>query len=290
MTVTPPEKRNVGFLYQDYSLFPHLTVEKNIEYGLRVRGVPHEKRKKKVEALMDMMHIRPLKNRVPTTLSGGEQQKVAMARALATEPKILLLDEPFSALDENTQTRLMAEMKEIHRREKITVIHVTHNQEEAMILADRIAILMNGRIAQVGTPHDIFYKPQNKEIATFVNIENIWEGTIISKQHDEITVAVDGARITAIARKFSVGDPVRVIVRPEEIIIGSDSGKTSARNVLQGTIESLTMQGFFYRVVVSCGVNVVASVTKHSVETLGLTPGKEITLFFKATATQVIPR
>ncbi|MBU7015758.1 MAG: ABC transporter ATP-binding protein, partial [Theionarchaea archaeon] len=224
----------------------------------------------------------------PSTLSGGEQQKVAMARALAIEPKVLLLDEPFSALDENTQARLVREMKEIHQREGITVIHVTHNQEEAMILADRIAILIDGRVVQVGTPHDIFYKPLSKEVAAFVKIENIWEGTVISKKNDEITVAVNGAHVTAISHGFAVGDPVRVIVRPEEIIIGK--GTTSARNVLQGTITSVTMQGFIYRVVVECGVPVIASVTNHSVEALNLRPGEETTIFFKATATQVIPR
>jgi molybdate/tungstate transport system ATP-binding protein len=288
VTHEPPEKRNIGFLYQDYSLFPHFTVEKNIEYGLKVRGVSPEKRKEKIEALMEMLNIGMLRERDPTTLSGGEQQKVAMARALAIDPKILLLDEPFSALDENTQTRLITEMKEIHRREGITVIHVTHDQEEAMILADRIAILIEGRIVQIGTPHEIFYQPLNTEIAQFVKIENIWEGTVISKKRDEITVAVNGAHITAIASGFAVGNAVRVIVRPEEIVIGT--GKTSARNVLQGTITSLTRRGFLYRVVIDCGICVVASVTTHSVESLHLKEGKEITLFFKATATQIIPR
>lgn len=288
VTHAPPEQREVGFLYQDYSLFPHLSVEKNIEYGLRVRRVPPEVRMKKIKDLMDMLNIPHLRGRDPTTLSGGEQQKVAMARALAIDPRILLLDEPFSAIDENAKSQLITDMKELHHKEGITVIHVTHNQDEAMILADRIGIMMDGRIVQVGTAQDIFYKPLTREIAEFVKIENIWEGEVISKKSDEITIRVDGVRVVAISHLFEVGDMVRVIIRPEEIVIGK--GETSARNMLQGTITSLTMLGFLYRVVVDCGVPVVVSITKHSVEALNLEIGKEITLFFKATAIQVIKR
>ena len=182
ITYEVPEKRNLGFLYQDYSLFPHLSVKKNIEYGMKLRNISKNEIDSKIKELSNILKIEHLMHRDTTTLSGGEQQKVALARALAINPKVLLLDEPFSALDENTKSKLISEMKDFHRKEGITFIHVTHSQEEAILLADRIGIMMNGTVVQVGNPDEIFYKPISKEIAKFVKIENIWEGKVIKKK------------------------------------------------------------------------------------------------------------
>ena len=288
ITYEVPEKRNLGFLYQDYSLFPHFSVRKNIEYGMKLRNMSKTEIDNKLKELSKMFKIQNLMHRDVTTLSGGEQQRVALARALATNPKVLLLDEPFSALDENTKANLISEMKELHRKEGITFIHVTHSQEEAMILADRIGIIMNGTIAQIGTPEEIFYKPKTKEIARFVKIENIWEGKVIEKRNEEIVIEIKGKKIVAISNHFKVGDEVRLIIRPEDVVIGE--GNTSARNVFKGVVSDVIKHGFYNIVRVDCGFQVEAAVTKQSIENLNIKEGKNIDIFFKATSIQVIKK
>ncbi len=288
ITYEVPEKRNLGFLYQDYSLFPHFSVRKNIEYGMKLRNMSKPEIDNKLKELSKMFKIQNLMHRDVTTLSGGEQQRVALARALATNPKVLLLDEPFSALDENTKANLISEMKELHRKEGITFIHVTHSQEEAMILADRIGIIMNGTIAQIGTPEEIFYKPKTKEIARFVKIENIWEGKVIEKRNEEIVIEIKGKKIVAISNHFKVGDEVRLIIRPEDVVIGK--GNTSARNVFKGVVSDVIKHGFYNIVRIDCGFQVEAAVTKQSIENLNIKEGKNINIFFKATSIQVIKK
>ena len=288
ITYEVPEKRNLGFLYQDYSLFPHFSVRKNIEYGMKLRNMSKTEIDNKLKELSKMFKIQNLMHRDVTTLSGGEQQRVALARALATNPKVLLLDEPFSALDENTKANLISEMKELHRKEGITFIHVTHSQEEAMILADRIGIIMNGTIVQVGTPEEIFYKPKTKEIARFVKIENIWEGKVIEKRNEEIVIEIKGKKIVAISNHFKVGDEVRLIIRPEDVVIGK--GNTSARNVFKGVVSDVIKHGFYNIVRIDCGFQVEAAVTKQSIENLNIKEGKNIDIFFKATSIQVIKK
>jgi len=288
ITYEVPEKRNLGFLYQDYSLFPHFSVRKNIEYGMKLRNMSKTEIDNKLKELSKMFKIQNLMHRDVTTLSGGEQQRVALARALATNPKVLLLDEPFSALDENTKANLISEMKELHRKEGITFIHVTHSQEEAMILADRIGIIMNGTIVQVGTPEEIFYKPKTKEIARFVKIENIWEGKVIEKRNEEIVIEIKGKKIVAISNHFKVGDEVRLIIRPEDVVIGK--GNTSARNVFKGVVSDVIKHGFYNIVRIDCGFQVEAAVTKQSIENLNIKEGKNINIFFKASSIQVIKK
>lgn len=288
ITYEVPEKRNLGFLYQDYSLFPHFSAKKNIEYGMKLRNISKNEIDEKIKELSKMFKIQNLMHRDVTTLSGGEQQKVAIARALAINPKVLLLDEPFSALDENTKTKLISDMKELHRKEGITFIHVTHSQEEAILLADRIGIMMYGKIVQVGTPDEIFYKPVTKEIAQFVKIENIWEGKITNKKEEEIVVEVNGKEIVALSNHFKVGQDVRIIIRPEDIILGK--GDTSARNNFKGKITAIIKHGFYYIIQIDCGFKVEAALTKQSIESLNLKEGKDINIFFKATALQVIER
>ncbi|KYC52697.1 MAG: Trehalose/maltose import ATP-binding protein MalK [Candidatus Methanofastidiosum methylothiophilum] len=288
VTFTSPENRGLGFVYQDYALFPHLNVKKNIEYGLKLRKVPEDKREEKISELVKMLKINHLLHRNTETLSGGEKQKVALARALAINPKIILMDEPFSALDENTKSKLILDMKELHKTEGITFVHVTHSQEEAILLADRIGIMMKGTIVQVGNPDEIFYKPVTKEIAQFVKIENIWEGKVTNKKEDEMIVEVNGNKIVALSDHFKVGQDVRLIIRPEDIILGK--GDTSARNNFKGKITSVIKHGFYYIIRIDCGFEVEAAVTKQSIENLNIREGKDINIFFKATALQVIKR
>lgn len=181
-THIPPEKRNIGLVYQDYSLFPHMTVEENVAFGLKMRKIPKREVEIKVQDIMDSVGITHLRGRFPSTLSGGEQQRVALSRALVIDPDILLLDEPLSALDPRTQELLREELKRIHKVRGTTTIHVTHDQTEALALADRIAVILNGKVIQVDTPLKVFNEPVSEKIAIFVGVENVINGKIISNE------------------------------------------------------------------------------------------------------------
>ncbi len=169
---TCPEHRGIGFVYQDYELFPHLTVKENIIFGLKIRKYSSTVINKKLNEMVEMFGIGHLLDRYPSTLSGGEQQRTALARALITSPKILLLDEPLSALDPRSKEVFQQELKRIHQTLKTTTLHVTHDFNEAMYLADRIGVMRNGEIAQVGTPEEIFRRPKDTFVASFVGIKN----------------------------------------------------------------------------------------------------------------------
>lgn len=167
-THLPPEKRRVGFVYQDYALFPHMTVRDNVEFGLRLKGrLDAEKRAKE---LMEKFGVSYLAERKPNTLSGGEKQRVAIARALAIDPEVLLLDEPLSALDRRTQEQTRAELKRVQEETGITAVHVTHNQAEAILLADRIGLMMEGELVQVGTAEEVFTRPATRKVAEFLGV------------------------------------------------------------------------------------------------------------------------
>ena len=192
ITHAPPERRGIGFVYQDYALFPHLSVAGNIAFGLRLRGMGRGEIEKRVAAIGRLLGIEHLLHRMPGTLSGGEAQRVALARALVIEPRLLLLDEPLSALDPETREGLQRELGRIHRELGTTTIHVTHDFEEAVALGDRIAVLREdrldeglreGRIVQVGRPEEIFRRPASEFVARFVGVRNIFRGQALSLIH-----------------------------------------------------------------------------------------------------------
>ncbi len=284
VTNLPPERRKIGFIYQDYSLFPHLTVEQNIEFGLKLRRSKLGDITRKIEDIMNWLGISHIADRYPVTLSGGEQQKVAIARAIAIEPSVLLLDEPLSALDYRTRVYLREELKRVKNESGITMVHVTHDQTEAMVLADRIAVMMRGRVMQVGTPYDIFNKPQNEELADFVGIENILNGVVRNNEGGIVEIEVDGYSIFAVS-EYRAGD-VKVFIRPEDITLSERRGESSARNVLKGSIVALDDMGPLTRV--KLDNSLVALITKHSRESLGLQKGDEVYATFKATSVHVV--
>jgi len=286
ITHIPPEKRNIGFVYQDYSLFPHMTVEENIAFGLKVRKNPKREVETRVQNVMDSMRISHLKGRLPSTLSGGEQQRVALARALVIDPDALLLDEPLSALDPRTQESLREELKRIHKVRGTTTIHVTHDQDEALTLADRIGVIMNGKVVQVDTPYKVFNEPVNEEIASFVGVENIIEGKIISSENGVALVEIRNYQIHALSNL--TGGEVNVFVRPENIILSKGKLESSARNSISGTITNVTQYGATFRIYMDNGLS--ALVTKQAIEELGLKIGENAYASFKATATHLIRR
>ena len=277
----PPENRDIGFVYQDYVLFPHMNVLENVLYGLNARKVTDAR--SRAEKVVDLLELNHLKDRYPRTLSGGESQKVAVARAIAYQPELLLLDEPTAALDPRTKEKVRSELANIHSELKVTTLHVTHDQAEAKILADKIAVLMEGGLKQVGNVEDVFNRPVDEKVASFVGVENILEAEVVDYDNDVATVDTGKFKLKTIS-EIKTGQ-VKVYLRPEDIFISNRPAATSARNTIPGTVISVTHLGHVYRVRVDNGL--ACFVTKQSVEEFDLKPGKEIYTSFKATAARI---
>lgn len=277
----PPEEREIGFVYQDYVLFPHLNVLDNVMYGLRARKIPDAR--SRAESVMDLLDLTHLKDRKPRTLSGGESQKVAVARAIAYEPNLLLLDEPTAALDPQTKESVRRELKGLHEELTITTLHVTHDQAEAKILGEEMAVLMSGEIKQTGAVTSVFNKPVNDTVADFVGVENILQGTIVNYTGEIAQIDTGDFKISAVTEQQH--GAVKVYLRPEDIFISNEPQTTSARNTLPGTVLSVSHLGHVYRVRVDTGLSIF--VTKQSIEQFELEPGRDIYTSFKATAPEV---
>jgi len=216
VTFTPPQERGTGFVFQNYSVFRHMTVAENVEFGLRVRRVPAEERRQRRDELLDLVGLAGLGERFADQLSGGQQQRVALARALAYRPAVLLLDEPFGALDVKIRSQLRRSLKEIQRHLKVTTILVTHDQEEAFELADRVGVVERGHLMEVGTPEDLYHRPQTEFVATFVGGGNVLVGR---EEEGRIRLGSLLLPMPEKAREHDAGAPVRVLFRPEKVFL-----------------------------------------------------------------------
>jgi molybdate/tungstate transport system ATP-binding protein len=281
VTVIPPERRRIALVYQDYSLFPHMTVAKNIAFGLKMQKADRHTIERKVEDLLEAFGIGTLRDRHPLTLSGGEQQRVAIARALAVEPDILLLDEPFSALDPVTKEKFIEDLREIHRTCDLTIVQVTHAREEAMRLASRVAVIIDGVLAAEDGV-EIFNAPKTCEVARFMGIENILEGRIVATTEHIATVAAGAATITAVS-DLAGGVGVAACFRAEDVTLSFPGGpRSSARNTFEGTITGFTPMGPLMKVSIDCGFPLFATVLADTVEEMGLALGSRIRASVKA--------
>ena len=227
----PPDERGIGIVFQNYALFPHMNVAANIEYGLRARGVRRAKRKARVAEMLRFVHLDDLAERYPRQLSGGQQQRVALARALAPGPQILLLDEPFGALDKNLRLDMQIELKRIQQEAGITTIMVTHDQEEALSLADRIAVFRQGRLEQYGTPQEIYDKPLTRFVSGFVGHTNLLQGRLVSANPAEIALDLGTILRLPEAKPCERLGRVTLSVRPENLTLstGATKGGLSGR-------------------------------------------------------------
>ncbi len=283
ITYVPPKDRNISMVYQDYMLFPHLNVEQNIAFGLRLKKIRREVIKDKVEKSSKLLNIYHLLHRYPSTLSGGEKQRIAIARAMVIEPYALLLDEPLSALDTQTRDRLRQELKRIHSISKATIVHVTHNFEEIFSLADRVAVMNEGRIIQVGSPDDIFRKPNCEFVANFVGVENLFKGRSIIE--DGVTrININGVDIFSTNQKSG---EVFISIRPEEIFLSKEPFKSSARNSLKGKVEKILNSGAIAKITVDVGIPFNIMITKQSLENMELEEGIIAYITFKASAVHI---
>jgi iron(III) transport system ATP-binding protein len=218
ITEIPTEKRRIGLVFQNYALWPHMTVFDNLAFGLQIKRLTKNVIKHKVEGSLDLVQLGGLEDRFPRQLSGGQQQRVALARALVLEPDILLLDEPLSNLDALLREQMRFEIAQIHKQAGITTIYVTHDQTEAMVISDRIAVMEKGRIMQLGTPLEIYSKPANKFVAGFMGTTNFLHGKVakIDKEYAVVTTE-DGLAITGRGQNIEKGAEVDVAIRPESI-------------------------------------------------------------------------
>jgi putative spermidine/putrescine transport system ATP-binding protein len=245
ITNQPPNSRQIGMVFQSYALFPNMTVADNIGFGLRVAGKPSAQIRSRVEEMLHLVDLPALGKRYPHQLSGGQQQRVALARALAIEPRLLLLDEPLSALDAKIRVSLRNELRAIQQRLGITTIYVTHDQEEALSLSDRIVVMSKGRIEQIGTPFEIYNYPATSFVASFVGTLNILPAKVINAVNGELEIAGHSV-FTAEPLNQRGGVDISVAVRPENLEIGV--GSTESHNTIPVTINQVSFLGAVVRV------------------------------------------
>jgi molybdopterin-binding protein len=281
-------RRRMAMAFQE-PLLADATVAENVALGLRFRGIPAAERRPRIERWLGRLGIGGLASRSARTLSGGEAQRCALARALVLEPELLLLDEPFAGLDQPSREAVIAEVGAILRRDRITTVLVTHDRDEARALADRVAVMVGGRIVQTDTTDRLFRAPVSDEVARFVGIETIADGRVESVAGGLALVEVGGQKIE-VAAAAEPGERVRVCLRPEDVTLvpGGGFSASTARNRLAGTVARVTSAGPHARVVVDCGFPLTALVTVRSLEDLGLGEGAPVTVVFKATAPHLI--
>ncbi|HEY88862.1 MAG TPA: ABC transporter ATP-binding protein [Thermoflexia bacterium] len=284
LVAVPPEQRGIGFVYQDYMLFPHLSVAQNIAFGLTLRGEPKSVIAERVAELAQLLGIAALLHRAPRTLSGGEQQRAALARALIVKPRLLLLDEPLSALDPETSLSLQRELARLHRELGTTTIHVTHDFEEAVALGDRIAVLNEGRLVQVGAPEEIFRRPATEFVARFVGARNIFTGELQHLDNGYSHLQLPALEIAVLTE---LTGRVHASLRPEDIVLSEEPLHSSARNCFRGRIVEIAERGMHIAVTVSLPPEFTCVITRRSLEELGLHVGREIYLSFKASAVHI---
>ncbi|MBI4635226.1 MAG: ABC transporter ATP-binding protein [Candidatus Rokubacteria bacterium] len=283
------ERRRMATVFQQ-PLLADMTVAENVALGLRFRGAGRRETEGRVGRWLERLGVAGLGDRRARTLSGGEAQRVALARALVLEPEVLLLDEPFAGLDEPTRAALIVDLGVILRADRATVILVTHDRNEAQALADRVAVMMRGRVEQVDETERVFRAPASEEVARFVGVETIVTGRVVAGSAGVTTVEV-GSRRLEVAGTVEPGARVRVCLRPEDVTLMRPTERaplSSARNHLDGTVAAVTPAPPHVRVVVDCGFSLVAVLTPRSVEDLGLAAGVPITAVFKASAVHLI--
>jgi putative spermidine/putrescine transport system ATP-binding protein len=284
VTQRPPNKRNVGMVFQSYALFPNMTVADNIGFGLRVRKRPKDQIRKRVVELLDLINLPDKGGRYPYQLSGGQQQRIALARALASEPEVLLLDEPLSALDAKIRVALRKEIRSIQRQLGITTVYVTHDQEEALSLSDRVVVMSEGRIEQIGAPADIYNFPATPFVASFVGTLNLLPATIVDASTGRL--AVEGQEVRAAKPvTASASQKVTIALRPESVEVGESGGS----NRLTGKIEDVSFLGSIVRTRMQVGEGVTVSFDAFNDPAVAAaTVGDTVTVSFPPEATLVL--
>jgi molybdate transport system ATP-binding protein len=285
----PMQQRKVGYVFQNYALFPHFTAEQNILYGMQASSSASAR--ERVQELLSWLGVDQTANRFPQELSGGEQQRIALARALATDTSIMLLDEPLSAVDVATRSRLLEEISAIQRRSRIPFIYVTHNYSEAVRLGNIMIVIDEGKVVQEGPPMEVFAAPKTEPVAKVVGTENVFIGKIQRHNPEDgiSTIEVDACLLEAPYNGLPIGNPVTMGIRSDDIIVSREYlTQTSARNVLPGIIRHIVREIDKTELVVFCGINLKVAITQAAVRELKLEVGGQVYLLIKARSLHVL--
>ena len=288
VTREPANRRNIGFVFQNYALFPHLSIFENVAYGLRVRGVAEDDVKRRVGEILALVGLAGYEQQFSSQLSGGEQQRVALARAIVIRPRVLLFDEPLSNLDAKLRVQMRTEIRELQRTLAITTVYVTHDQEEAMAVSDRIAVMNEGSVVQEGTAEDLYHRPASQFVAQFVGRVNLVPGRVTEIAGGTAKVAALGATIDAcvVHQGLSRGDAVRLVVRPEAIAIAA---AVPATGPLSATVTSRTFLGEKIEYLLRCADETLQVVRYDAGPGEIIAEGATVTVRFAEGAVTVLP-
>ncbi|MBU2026526.1 MAG: ATP-binding cassette domain-containing protein [Proteobacteria bacterium] len=283
-----PKKREFGIVFQSYALFPNMTVEENIAFGLKMRRMPKKAIAERVDVMLDLIGLSDWRSLYPAQLSGGQQQRVALVRALAPDPQVLLLDEPLSALDAKIRLRLRAEIKRLQQELKKTMIHVTHDQEEALSIADRVVVMEGGQFRQVGRPIDIYKNPICNFVADFVGTSNFFQG-----RRTGDTVDIGKRKIKVMQNGAGADESVSLSIRPENVEVfkkGAPPRVTEPMNLVSGKIDVVVFQGAAVRLLINMdNEEIISDIIEKDFEQRSLKQGDEVYLYFPPEAFLVFP-
>jgi molybdate transport system ATP-binding protein len=287
----PVRLRRVGYVFQHLALFPHMSIADNLEYGLHDR--PRHVRREQIDAIAASFHIQHVLTRRPGAVSGGEQQRAALARSLVTKPDVLLLDEPLSALDHATQSRIMDDLRAWNAAHAIPILYVTHAHREVFALGDRVVVLDQGRIIATGVPHEVLDQPEHEGLARIAGFENVFDAAVTERRPDagtmQCTLSGSATDLEVPLSRGEPGAPVRVAVRAGDILLANEPPRgLSARNVIQGRLVSLTREGPTVVARVDAGAPFVVHLTPGAVETLGLEPHRQVWLIIKTYSCRIV--
>lgn len=287
ITNVPIDKRGIAYVPQNCPLFPHMSVFENVEFGLKMRRMVSAERKKAADQIIRIVGLESISKRMPSTLSGGERQKVVLARVLVTEPKIVLLDEPLTAIDAETSRSFLDELKRINHEFEVGFLHVTHDQMEAFSLADKIAIMREGKIVQVGNPSEILSNPVDESVARFLGYENVFRVSLINCRRGICEVSANGVLIK-LNGKLESG-AATVAIRPEDVMVTTEAPSVSNEwNFFAGTVWKYTNPGPVIEVTIDIGLFLKAFIDKRSFLELNLSEGKRVHVGFKADSVKIV--
>jgi len=280
----PPHKRDMSMVFQSYAIFPHLNVFENIAYGLNVQRLPKAEVRARVARVLELVELTGLENRAPNQLSGGQQQRVALARALVMEPKVLLMDEPLSNLDAKLREQMRTEIRRIQKRLAITSVYVTHDQVEAMTLSDRIVVMNNGQIEQIGTPTEIYRRPRTRFVADFIGRANFVKGTLLDRRNGHLVLSALGTPLTVPAPcDQTISDTVTLVIRPEMVHLNPNEGQVT------GIVRRSTYLGHIVEYDVEVAGQVLALVEHDPRHTTIYAEGDTVWLQFLEDCLYVLP-
>lgn len=287
VTYLSSSERGAVLVFQNYALWPHMTVYDNIAYGLKIRKLPKEEIDRKVRWALELVKLEGFEDRYPTQLSGGQQQRVAIARAIVVEPKLLLLDEPLSNLDAKLRLEMRSEIRRIQRELGITVLYVTHDQEEAMAISDRIAVMNVGTVEQVGTPREIYEKPRTEFVASFMGKTNVIPARIVERSGDRVTVEFEHFRLEGLTyTDTDKSDKVVIVIRPERISLHPIKNAVK----LEGKVDLIEYYGFFIEVVGMFGETRIIARTINDKDAMGLKPQGPVTFYINRDDILILPK